>query len=131
MGTWGLGNFENDDALDWVFELEQAKDLAPLGEALDVIVESHGDYLDAYDCARALAAAEVVAALAGKPDPSLPEEVRNWLSGRPGVDAAMRNRARQAVAAIMDSSELRELWEETDESDQWQHLVSGLLQRLI
>ena len=26
MGAWGIGNFENDDALDWLVDLEKSPD---------------------------------------------------------------------------------------------------------
>ena len=29
MGAWGIGTFDNDDAADWAYELEEAADLTP------------------------------------------------------------------------------------------------------
>jgi hypothetical protein len=34
MGTWGIGNFENDTAADWVYQLELSQGLNALLTAL-------------------------------------------------------------------------------------------------
>jgi hypothetical protein len=60
----------------------------------------------------------------------LPEEVMSWLSVQHGVEASVRNKAKHTVRAILTDSELRELWEEVDEFDQWYAVSSELLQRL-
>jgi hypothetical protein len=130
MGAWGVGSFDNDDALDWVISLEKSEDLSVVIKALDAVTDVTDDYLDASDCCAALAAAEVVAALAGDPSPSLPKEVTTWLSAHHSVEAAVQNKAKHAVRAILTDSELRELWEEVDEFDQWYATSNDLLQRL-
>ena len=138
MGAWGWGSFENDEALDWVIELEQSEDLSVITRTLEAILDSDDDYLDATDCSMALAAAETVAALAGRPEPSLPEEVARWVTDRqreppqehPLVDGSIRAKARRAIEAILSDSELKELWEETDELEQWKATVTDLLVRL-
>jgi hypothetical protein len=138
MGAWGCGSFENDDALDWVIELEQTKDLSVIVHALDEIISGIGDYLDATDCANALAAAETVAGLAGRPGPALPEEITHWVSERHAeaaqdrqiVDETARYQARRAINAVLSESELKELWEETDDFEHWKATVTDLLERL-
>ena len=74
MGAWGIGHFDNDEAGDWVWELEEAKSLAPVASAFDE-VDASLDYLDAGIGCIALAAAETVAAVIGKPAEDLPESV--------------------------------------------------------
>ena len=39
MGTWGVGNFENDFAMDWISELQSRKDLVPILVAFSKIDE--------------------------------------------------------------------------------------------
>ena len=130
MGTWGAGPFDNDDAGDWVYELEGADDLALVRDALEEAVEAHG-YLDQRDGAIAAAAAEVVAAAAGRPNSSLPEEVQAWLdtvSPKPTAsDLDLARRALQRVCA--DKSELAEHWTRAGRED-WQAHVNDLLARL-
>ena len=60
MGAWGVGIYDNDDAADWVAELEDGG-LAVVSAALSTIVD--GDYVEAPEGARAVAAADVVARL--------------------------------------------------------------------
>jgi hypothetical protein len=129
MGTWGFGTFENDTAADWAYTLDEASDLAPMEAALDA-VES-GRYLDADMAAEALAAGEVLAALRGKAAADLPDEVRAWVAGHPQtVPAALLAAARGAVEKVAQESELRDLWEESDDFAAWQRVVGELRARL-
>ena len=130
MGAWGIGSFDNDDALDWVIELEAADDSTILDAAFNTILDDTTQYLDASDCCSAIAAAEVVAALRGKADDALPDSVQDWVNAHPAIDDTLTARARQALASILKVSELKELWEEVDEYDQWLAAVNGLIGRL-
>jgi len=130
MGAWGIGHFDNDDAGDWVWELEEAKSLAPVTSAFDE-VDASTDYLDAGIACIGLAAAETVAATLGKPAADLPESVAEVIASlQAAADATLVSRARAAVEKIAKESELRELWEETDDFGKWQSKVADLLERL-
>ena len=132
MGAWGIGNFENDAALDWVHELEQSDSFIAVRDALNR-VSLVGEYIDADDAAMALAAAEVVAAMAGTAAVTLPDEVSNWVSIHSSMDASpLLELAVRVVTAIRSSpqSELKELWMETDKFGAWDELAGDLLQRL-
>ena len=132
MGAWGLGNFENDAALDWIYGLEQSDSFSAVREALDAVSLS-GEYIDADAGSMALAAAEVVAAMMDNPAATLPDEVFDWVSAHSSLDATpLLDQVSQVVSAIRSSpqSELRELWLETDEFEAWENLVDDLLQRL-
>jgi len=63
MGAWGIGSFDNDDAVDWAYELGESQGTELLVATLEAIGPE--DHLEAPDCSIALAAAEVVAALSG------------------------------------------------------------------
>jgi Domain of unknown function (DUF4259) len=136
MGAWGTDSFANDDALDWVAELEGAADLSIVRAALEEATSSEAEYVEAPVGSVALAAAEVVAALRGRPHPDLPEGVVAWVSaaGR-SPDPALVALAARAVTAVADDparSELRELWDEAAGEDRtaWQAGVAELRQRL-
>ena len=125
MGAWGIGIFENDDAMDFVGDLVD-------GEAsLEAALAVGGGYVEAPDASIALAAAEVVASLAGAPSPSLPKEARDWVAAQGGLpDTTLVTRALQAVeGATSGESELVELWEEAGE-DGWREPVNDLRARL-
>lgn len=131
MGAWGAGAFENDDALDWLDELEGADDFAPILGAIDTVIALKGEAAEAPEAAMALAAAEVVAALAGRPHPDLPEEIAEWVAGQSGPNPKLIERARLAAVAVRDNSELRDLWSEPDAGfDEWKEGIEELIRRL-
>jgi Domain of unknown function (DUF4259) len=134
MGAWGAGSFDNDDAVDWVGDLGRSADGRLIRAALDAVGRlDPADYLEAPDASVAVAAAEVVAALRGRPAADLPQEVTTWVQahGRSGVADDLRAAARAAVARVEASSELRDLWDETDDAGAaWRQQLGDLLARL-
>ncbi len=130
MGAWGIGHFENDDAGDWVFELEDTKSLDPVKSAFAAVDES-GDYLESPDASAALAAAEIIAAIRGNPASDLPESVASIIDDLgAAVHGDLAAKAISVVEKVKSGSELRELWEETDDFAEWLSKVDDLLQRL-
>ncbi len=133
MASWGVLPFENDDALDWVWELEDAEDFSVLEDALDTVASAEaGDYVEALESEEALAAAEVVAALNGKALEDLPEPVEAFLERNKGKkpDAELMSLARKAVKRVRGSSELKELWESSDDAEKWEEAMDDLETRL-
>ncbi len=132
-GAWDVGSFDNDDALDWVWELSESDDLSTVEDALQAAVNST-DYLEAPTGSIALAAAEVVAALRGNPGSNLPPEVSEWTNAHKlVVSDALLKIARTAVAQVRnsDSSELAQLWSDSDEmASLWHAELDNLLERL-
>jgi Domain of unknown function (DUF4259) len=130
MGTWDTGSFENDDAMDWVAELE-IDGLGAVDAAFDALFDALENYLDAGLCANALAAAEVVAALRGRPAADFPVEVEDWLAAHPGAPGdELAAAARRAVDLVLGDSELAELWSESPEAPAWRAGVEELRARL-
>ncbi|MEJ2756903.1 MAG: DUF4259 domain-containing protein [Anaerolineales bacterium] len=130
MGAWGTGSFENDDALDWVFELEDARNFQILADAFETILDQKDEYLEAPDCSIAICAAEVTAGLLGNPADDLPEEVMEWMEGQPDPSEVLLKLAKNALNAILKKSELKELWQETDDYDEWREIVLDIRDRL-
>jgi hypothetical protein len=131
-GAWGYGSFENDDALDWVAELKHASGPQILASTLRQ-VDSNGSYIEAPTCSLALAAAEVVAGARGFPSKTLPPEVTAWINRvRPTVSADLLAAARSAVETCRDgkNSELRELWQDSEDVKAWLADTANLLTRL-
>jgi hypothetical protein len=132
-GGWDVGPFDNDDALDWVWELTESDDLSSIDHALQTVLDT-SDYIEAPDASMAVAAAEVVAALKGKPRAQLPDEVDVWVKDHDLiVDESTSQKARKAIELIMDdgSSELAQLWSDAPElADAWRADLANLLQRL-
>lgn len=130
MGAWGHKAFENDNASDWVWELEESADHSVLHAALDSIVHAKAGCLESPECEAALGAAEVVAALSGRPAAEQPPEVTAWIDGKPKPTIVLVQKAAAAVDAILQDSELKDLWAETDDSAAWESSVRGLRLRL-
>lgn len=128
MGAWGEAAFDNDDAADWVAELDGASDATLIHAALLV---AHSDYLEAPEGSIALAASEVVAAAVGRGGPALPEAVGAWIeANRNSIGPDEVTLALAAVDRVLaDGSELLELWAETGEPT-WNDGVQQLRSRL-
>lgn len=128
MGAWGIGNFENDDGLDLLYEAENGADRAVL-EALNRVTPGDGDFIEAPDAGMALAAAELVAAKLGRPAAELPDETAAILV-QLSVTSEIQALALRAVDRITQKSELKELWEETGDFETWLATQSDLKKRL-
>jgi len=129
MGAWGHGSFENDDAADFVADVTEGSDLDRVRSTLDAVATGTG-YLDAPDASEAIAAAEIVAAILGRASPAAIEEegLLAWAGQFSAEDGnALAGVANAALTRILgEASELRELWEEADEFDDWRASVEAL-----
>jgi hypothetical protein len=129
VGAWGVGPFDNDDAADWVYELQESEGTAAIVAALRAV--GPDGYLEAPECSIALAAAEVVAALRGQPLAMLPPEVAGWVRENPStVTEEVLGLALMAIHRIETASELKELWDESSESEAWSATLMDLKRRL-
>ena len=131
MGSWGYDSFENDDALDFVGELCDGADLTPVVRVLTDVVETGENYLEAPPSSAAIPAAEVIAALKDAPNSNLPDDVLEWIGKyHPVVTDELVNLSLTALARIKSDSELKELWDETDNADSWYQAINNLEKRL-
>ena len=129
--AWGAGIFQDDLATDFAAQIVEGDGLAVLRRALAEAGEARGHLL--YEFAvRALIAAEVLAALGGRPAKALPPELQDWVSGRQGapIADALWPLSRVAVERVKDDSELSELWARSDDFARWIEKVEDLLSRL-
>ena len=128
MGTWGTGAFDNDEASDWAWELEDGG-ITAIESALDDAVRSSDLY--APTDVEAIAAAEVVAAAIGHPLPGLSADIAALAAHvAPSVTPEHTARARTAVERVLSASELAERWAETEDDKEWRGLVEDLIRRL-
>jgi hypothetical protein len=137
MGAWGHAPFDNDDAADWVAELEEAPDDGVLERTLAAVASAGADeYVEASDGACAVAAAEVVAAaLGGSRDRlvaggSFAEGAVAWVEAHGArVRPELVSVALAAIRRVRDRSELRELWDDAG-ADDWLAELAELERRL-
>lgn len=135
MATWALDAFGNDYAMDWAQDLQEYKTLELVETTLDNVIESTEDELEAPFAAEALAALDVIARLLGRPGETDPAtaEVDEWVAAcKKKVTPPLLDKARQAFARIVaESSELRQLWQESEHFEEWQAEVAALRLRVL
>lgn len=133
MAAWGTGSFENDDALDWVSTAADG-DLQHVQSALAPVAEPDGEYVEAGDAARALAAAEAIASLRGAPPDVLPDAVGAWIATLSHeFDETVLAQARAATDRVVtEPSALLDVWAEagSDVATAWRAGVAELRERL-
>lgn len=132
MGAWAAHSFGNDEALDWLNDLFDERDIYFIHNTLEIIVDfPANDKPEAWDCCCALAAAEMVAAATGHPAADLPAEAKDWLEAYefPTDDEAM-TLARKAIQRIEENSWLREHWQESNDAENWYRALNDLKARL-
>jgi hypothetical protein len=131
MGAWGPGNFENDDAVDWLRKAMTTRRLEPIERMVwQVASAPSSEYLEASDAAIALAAGEIVAALRGRYSFDASAEMISWIEELPKPDTGpLAEAAAAAVGRVLAASELAELWRESG-SELWTDNLQDLLRRL-
>jgi hypothetical protein len=132
MGAWGTASFENDDAMDWSYQLAETEGTSALREAFEAITRlDEDDYPEAPACFAAQAAAEVVAALKGRPVGGLPDTVIAWVSANPKMRTKrLTQQALNAIERIRENSEAKELWDEIESVKAWYAVLDDLSSRL-
>ena len=130
MSVWGPGVFENDDALDWLYDLSETGSIGRVSAALDVILNDNTDELELADCHIALAAAEVVAALHGSAGSDLPEELEEWVGDKTLDDDELRAKAERVAHQILENSSMKKYWDGDEKHEMWEKNLQDLLRRL-
>jgi hypothetical protein len=147
MGAWGITTFENDTAMDFLDILEsspegEGSDEEPGRDALLIMTLMRAghpeDGADADAATEGLAAAELIAAINGKPVEGLAdtlesfEDLNTWIkSGKIAFRGKKQvaEMAHKAITRIL-TSELADLWAESDDNDAWLDTVKDLQKRL-
>ncbi|WP_212005364.1 DUF4259 domain-containing protein [Chitinophaga sp. HK235] len=130
MGAWGTRNFENDGSQDWIFDVIDSKDGGLVTDTLARII-NNTETLEIADCEEGLAAAELVAALVGRPSEDFPEDpldkldILNLIATK-----GLRNQALTAVNKILSASEMKNFWGESGELPSWEAVQASLVKRL-
>ncbi|WP_400190878.1 DUF4259 domain-containing protein [Hymenobacter sp. B81] len=130
MATWGHYNFDNDAAADFAGTFRDHHTEAVLLEALVAAAESD-EPVEADEAREALAAAEIVAAILGKPATDFPADLIPVIRKLNADDFEdLRELAAEAVEAVLEKSEVRAALAESDKLAAWQQLQRDLLTRL-
>lgn len=123
MGAWSKDSFGNDTACDWAYGLEETNDLELVRETIQKAVGIGEEYLEAPDAEEAIAAIEVIARLKGNfgERNSYTEATDNWVKAHPQQPPPdLVTLASKAIDRILrPPSELLEMWQESDEFEEW------------
>jgi hypothetical protein len=130
MGSWGFKTLQDDAVLDWIGSFGRDPNISHIHSALYPVANAKDMAIGDLAAANALAAAEVVAAMNGNPCQLLPPQVLHWATqqGRPAPE--LEQLADAAVARVFTSSELRDIWEDSDGLDAWKREIDNLRARL-
>jgi hypothetical protein len=134
MEIWGAASFDNESASEWFYAMEEADEPgAVMAAALDEAL-STAEHLEVDACSQAIAAAELVAACAGRPPARLPDRMHRWVGSHPHRPASDElSDATDAVLRIRAESELSELWADDAadrDENEWLPEIDDLLSRL-
>lgn len=126
MGAWDYGSFSNDDALDFIPGVKSVDDLKRSFASLKAV---SGEPADSGISCEAIASADLVAAMMGRPAPDMPDDLGDVLKQLGDPSTGLMDDASNAVRQVLDNSELAELWREADFAA-WQDAIDDLLKRL-
>lgn len=144
MGTWGVNNFDNDVAIEWVNLLIEEADPELIIIALKEI-DNEPDYIEAPECIEALCAIEIMATFKTHDYQSLPKELVQWIEKErkntsekelqdlesPEFTSDQYALASRVLSRITTDSELYELWEDSDYFEEWIAVQKRLAEDLV
>ncbi len=128
MNTWGTAAFDNDAAKMFVQEVLEDGAFA-LQEACEVVLDPDVDFVAEEEGARAVAAAEILAAhLTGDTATIFDAALRDWLGQlETGELEPMRELAGEALQRVSGpGSDLPEFWAESEDGEIWAGNVARL-----
>ncbi|MAW65950.1 MAG: hypothetical protein CMD18_07130 [Flavobacteriales bacterium] len=132
MSAWGISNFENDTALDWVNEVIHRKEVENFKESIDGFLKSFSlEETSLNDCSIFLTLAETIAALLGAPGQDFPEELQDWIETKYiKIESSTIDNAKKGVQLIMNGSEVREMYLDSGYFTPWEKTQKNLIKRL-
>jgi len=136
MGAWGTGYFEDDAAFDFMADVEESKN--PKQTIQNAFQDAlKADYLECDQGNAVIVAAAYVDGQTNgtkfsSPERDEPLDIDTFSERYPNYDfSGLKQMAGQALQKVLtDESELKELWEETEEFEAWRDGVEKLIRRL-
>ncbi len=128
---FGTGPFENDDAMAFIGDLIDEDDIEVLldeVEGWEAVAPNEPFHVA--DAARIIAAAEIVAAVGGRPHARLPRDIAYWLSEREVPAETLRRRLLPLLDRVRRESDLAAAWTSTLDKQAWDSNVRDVAERL-
>jgi hypothetical protein len=116
MGAWDVGIWDNDEAADWLGDLEELTDLSLIEASLNP-TEAGGSYLEAPEGTHILCAGDTLLAALVPGSSTAPDRVVTWVANNRHLGfAGLRKIAASKVLRVLGKdSEIQQLWEENDD----------------
>ena len=132
MSAWGISNFENDTALDWVGKIVNQKDINVIINSIDKFVNGfNAEETTLINCSKFLTIAEILAGLLGSPAEDFPEELTDWIESKYiNVEQSTIDTAIEGVRLLMNESEVREMYLDSGYFNSWDKAQKNLIKRL-
>ena len=132
MSAWGITNFENDVALDFVEELTTHKKQLSIGAFFDAFSNKFNpDETTLDECLEFFTITEVLAAILGSPAEDLPLELKEWVElCYIQVEQELAVQAVEIVELLLKDSEAKEMYCDTPYYKAWKESQQGLIKRL-
>ena len=132
MSSWGITNFENDVALDFVAELVASSDDLELSVEIDRFNASFKPEETTLDeCLLFLTKMELLAGLIGTPSNDMPLELKDWIEGKYiKVETAVLKNAVKGVQLVLTDSEAKEMYLDSGYFNAWTRAQKDLVKRL-
>jgi len=129
MGAWGIGNFANDAAGDWLYEFGENPTKEFLEKTLEAVFQE--EYLDSDTASEALSAVEAITLIKGNSkEDEEEEELENidFDALKKGFDTTLFDKSIRCINRVLDknNNELYELWEESESFEDWKKVVLDL-----
>ncbi len=137
MGTWGIKNFDNETASDFVYEILEG-DHNIIHDTLNRAYQiGNQTCMNAQICEQALVVMEFLAGANGNPSLELFTEAQLWLRKNDPFGNLSSKEKHQVLEKAIDvlkhitgNSELKSLWERSGEYEKWLVVQNRLEDRL-
>ena len=132
MSAWGISNFENDTALNWIDNLIENSDIDSINSTINIFVSDFDpEETSLIECSKFLAVVELLAGLLGNPSEDFPDELTDWIEGKYiKVNDDVVNKAKEGVVLVLKDSEAKEMYWDSGYQKSWVEAQNSLIKRL-
>ncbi len=132
MSAWGISNFENDTAMDWVDYLIQENKGVNIKDFVNTFIDDFAsDQTTLIECSKFLTVAETIAGLVGNPAIDFPEELADWIEKKYiKIEQTTLNKTKEGVKLVMLDSEAKEMYLDSGYFKSWEKAQKDLIKRL-
>lgn len=132
MSAWGISNFENDTAMDWVDYLIQENKGVNFKDFVNTFIDDFAsDQTTLIECSKFLTVAETIAGLVGNPAIDFPEELADWIEKKYiKIEQTTLNKTKKGVKLVMLDSEAKEMYLDSGYFKSWEKAQKDLIKRL-